>query len=122
MRNHITVVQILLAAGARQADFNMTTSLHTASARAHIQVMMLLLEHGASKDGKDCNGETPRDWAVNANQETSKDILRGRTTAAAKTDEDKVEGVWHSNVSYLSGFAMRKRSGLESSYVISVRQ
>jgi hypothetical protein len=121
LRNHVSIVKILLEAGAdaRQADFNMTTPLHTAAARAHTTAMIMLLEHGALKEALDCNGETPLDWAIHADQASSKDILSGKSMVVEMANA-KVGEVWHSPMKYFPGFNERRRSGMESSYIVKV--
>lgn len=121
LRNYISVIKILLEAGAdaRQADFSMTTPLHTAPVRAHTEAIMLLLEYGAEKNAVDCKGDTPLDWAINANESVSIDILRGKSMKSKRADE-KVEEVWQSTVRFCPGFDATRRSGMQSSFIVNV--
>lgn len=77
LRQHVSVMKILLKAGAdpSRADFNMATPLHTAASYGNPEVLRLLLQYGASIEAEDNLGETPYMWALRAEQQTSQKLL-----------------------------------------------
>jgi len=76
--SHDRVVRVLLANGAdphcktkvgaetggfmRDARTKGETPLHRAAAFASAETVQLLLDAGAQKDARDCNGDTPLSW------------------------------------------------------------
>ena len=54
-------VRRLVAMGVNldQRDANGSTALHYASAKGQVEVIKLLVEHGADKEAKTANGATP---------------------------------------------------------------
>ena len=67
LREHIEVMELLLAAGAdpNQADWNLVSPLHSAALYGSEKVIRVLLDHGASVEAMDSEGRTPHDWALN---------------------------------------------------------
>jgi ankyrin repeat protein len=101
LRCQIPVIKRLLQAGAApsRADSHGVTPLHTAAANRHAGPIELLLEYGASVTVKDRGGETPMDWAVNAGQKPSQELLTGASVPCEK-DVEKADHVYTGYVNY----------------------
>jgi ankyrin repeat protein len=55
---------------------NCYTALHAAAENGHLDVIKLLLEHGARVEARLDNGETPLDLAIAAGKEEAARLLR----------------------------------------------
>ena len=83
---HAAVVQLLLDAGEDPNRFNPvgghshSTPLHQAAGNGHLDVVKLLIAHGANPDVKDILfGGTPADWANYAGKKDVEAFLREKT-------------------------------------------
>lgn len=118
LREHTSVMKSLLKAGANpsQADFNLITPLHTAVRIGNVEVIMLLLEFGASKTATDSLGETPYDWAMKAGQEVSQKLLRGEVVQiSAHQQKLKEEIVYRRTIANFPAMAVAQGLTLPSS-------
>lgn len=88
LREHITVMRLLLEAGAdpNKADLNKICPLHTAAEYGNRNVIEMLLGCGASLDALDHEGKTPYDWAVRAANPVSMRMLVRSTDFEIKLD------------------------------------
>ena len=55
---------------------NGSTPLHFASYGGHTEAVQVLLSNGADPNIKDNSGNTPLDWAIDADEDAAADILR----------------------------------------------
>jgi ankyrin repeat protein len=90
MHGHTRVVRLLLATGGDPDRYNPeglhahSTPLHQAVWSNHLDVVRLLVEHGARLDLRDRVYEgTPLDWAIHGARNEIADYLRDRSGAAA---------------------------------------
>ena len=90
MHGHARVVRLLLATGGDPDRYNPeghhahSTPLHQAVWANHLDVVRLLVEHGARLDLRDRVYEgTPLDWAIHGARNEIADYLRDRSGAAA---------------------------------------
>lgn len=90
MHGHARVVRLLLATGGDPDRYNPeghhahSTPLHQAVWANHLDVVRLLVEHGARLDLRDrLYDGTPLDWAVYGERDEIADYLRDRSGAAA---------------------------------------
>ena len=130
LRQHITVIRILLEAGADpgKSDFNAVTPLHTAATYGNIDVLRMLLGFGADVDVRDCSGETPSDWAEKAHQSEVLRLLQGTQTdheeeglrvSSPGSPPESPLTVWKPAAPYFPTF-YTKRSGTDSSLISSI--
>lgn len=87
-----TVVRLLLQAGvdANATDpLRQATALHNAAAQGHLAVMAMLVEHGATVDRPDWNGNTP---LINAAWFARLDAIRFLQVRGARLDTVTGEG------------------------------
>ncbi|KAK0378058.1 hypothetical protein CLIM01_04604 [Colletotrichum limetticola] len=144
IREHITIIKRLILAGAEpgKQDFNGVSPLHSAASQGSIDVVKVLLSNGAPIDVKDgMDGTTPLDWArLSGHEDVANLLLKGleecspsrpsspgspsstqgsRTTQFShRTEEPQVE-IWQPGVGFFPDY-YEKRSGLESSLVLSI--
>lgn len=90
MHGHGRIVRLLLATGGDPDRYNPeghhahSTPLHQAVWGNHLDVVRLLVEHGARLDQRDrLYDGTPLDWAVYGERSEIADYLRDRSSAAA---------------------------------------
>ncbi|KAK4221042.1 hypothetical protein QBC38DRAFT_461908 [Podospora fimiseda] len=86
IREHLTIVKRLLAAAANpaKADFDGVTPLHSAASQGSLDVIRVLLDHGAPIGAKDgMAGKTPAEWArLSGRFETAELIEQGQPSGA----------------------------------------
>lgn len=133
IRGHIKIMKRLIAAGTDpgRADWDLVTPLHSAASRGSMDVIMLLLSHGAPADARDgMEGKTPAEWAqFSGHVSAAKAIEQGPTTAASMPEEGTDEAappaetseveIWQPGGGYFPDHYER-RSGLNSSLVIGL--
>ena len=130
LRNHLEVMKALLKAGAdpNYADWDGVAPLHTAVTRGTKEAVNLLLRFGANKGNADAAGETPYDWAKRSGRLEILAFLDGiqyqdnRTTDNLATEDASQSVLWQRPKAYFPDFLgfYRRRSGLESSFIVSV--
>ncbi|KAK1503037.1 hypothetical protein CTAM01_05026 [Colletotrichum tamarilloi] len=144
IREHITIIKRLILAGAEpgKQDFNGVSPLHSAASQGSIDVVKVLLSNGAPIDVKDgMDGTTPLDWArLSGHEDVANLLLKGleecspsrpsslgsppstqgsRTTQFSHRTEEPQVGIWQPGVGFFPDY-YEKRSGLESSLVLSI--
>ncbi|KAK7448602.1 hypothetical protein Landi51_06278 [Colletotrichum acutatum] len=144
IREHITVIKRLILAGAEpgKQDFNGVSPLPSAASQGSLDVVKVLLRNGAPinvKDGMD--GTTPLEWArLSGHEDAANLLLEGleecssslpsslgspsstqgsRTTEVSHRTEEPQVGIWQPGVGFFPDY-YEKRSGLESSLVLSI--
>lgn len=90
-KNHTSIVQLLIDAGAdvRRADSAGTTPLHCAASRGRTRIVKFLLEKGADPTAVDCCGRSPLfHAAMRGREKVVSLLLRQRGSAAAGLTTD----------------------------------
>ncbi|KXH42787.1 hypothetical protein CNYM01_03810 [Colletotrichum nymphaeae SA-01] len=144
IREHITIIKRLILAGAEpgKQDFNGVSPLHSAASQGSLDVVKVLLSNGAPIDVKDgMDGTTPLDWArLSGHEDVANLLLKvleecspsrpsslgspsstqgSRSTQFSHKIEEPQVGVWQPGVGFFPDY-YEKRSGLESSLVLSI--
>ncbi|OQO04280.1 hypothetical protein B0A48_10891 [Cryoendolithus antarcticus] len=131
-RGHVEIMEMLLKAGAdaNKADHQRITPLHSAAVLDDASIIGMLLRYGALSEVKDCGGETPLDWAAHAGQSTLLRLLTVRNDISSTKDAPRLDippttktrapvQIWSRPKSYFPSL-YEKRSGMESSIIVSV--
>ena len=88
---HVNIIKRLIAAGedCGKGDFKQVTPPHTAAGQGSMEVIRVLLEHGAPRDvGDSMIGMTPAEWArENGHWEAAKLIECSRGDLAAPEND-----------------------------------
>ncbi|KIV95467.1 hypothetical protein PV10_03121 [Exophiala mesophila] len=105
LREHIEVMELLLAAGANpnQADWNLVSPLHSAALYGSEKVIRVLLDHGASVEAMDSEGRTPRDWALNGWEPDAQRLVLRAAEAKLRVVKSQEETSKKSDILSVSG-------------------
>ncbi|KAK6440993.1 hypothetical protein LTR95_002776 [Oleoguttula sp. CCFEE 5521] len=131
-RGHVEIMEMLLKAGAdaNKADHQQISPLHSAAVLDDASIIRMLLRYGASSEVKDSGGETPLDWAAHAGQSTLLRLLTVRNDMSSAKYTPRLDipptakvrtpvQLWSRPKSYFPSL-YEKRSGMESSIIVSV--